>query len=180
MSFQPNAAAGGSSGVTFAVPLGGLPRIIARTTDSATRSATTTLADDTVLVFPIAANEVWRIDTYTLIVAANGGGTASTDDLKVGFSQPAGCAGNWGSVGAYAAELPAWSGMGLTGTPLGLLNSGSMSSALTANELGLAMTGVWVNGATPGNIGFQWAQNVSGASTILVARGSHMMGWRLE
>jgi len=119
------------------------------------RATTTTLADDTSLLFAIGASETWmaRFALYVLSASA-------TPDFKYTITVPSGASGNFresvgGTVVAFA-------------TPVTLALDAATDKILVV-EVSVA------NGVTAGNIALQWAQATSDATAVLLKAFSSVM-----
>jgi hypothetical protein len=147
----------------------GVPLVKRKPADESIDTSTTLQNDDD-LVFAVGANEEWggSIDLY---VASPALGTVG---FKVGLTIPAGAALEAvGSIVAEGSEGFCLAGPIAVGTPLAYTPSGVSEQALVHIHL-------WVlNGATPGNIQVQWAQNVSDGTTLQVIRGSKLVAHRI-
>ncbi len=115
-----------------------------------------TLQNDDELLFAIGANETWQFDCDIYYTANN-----ATADLKVTWVGPSGSTIIWSPVGKDASngtlDSTGANAGGVTGTMAG-----------TTGQLHQRHMGIIANGATPGNLQFQWAQNapVSANSTV--------------
>lgn len=80
-----------------------------------------------------------------------------------------------------------WSLTGLDGAGSSQSDNNTMDASATANVLGngvgtirhTRIKGFVVNGATPGNLQLQWAQNTANASDTTVRTNSAMKAWKL-
>jgi hypothetical protein len=142
---------------TFAIPSGsgGYIQIVRKTADE-TVNNTTTLQNDDELKFAVAASAIWQFECdiyYTAVGLA---------DLKVTWIGPAGSTVIWSQIGQDASNnvLPGTSAFAgaATGTAAGV----------TATMLHQHFIGVVSNGATPGDLQLQWAQNTLNASNATV------------
>jgi hypothetical protein len=150
-------AAGGS---------GGGPTVVIKSADE-TVTGSTTLQDDDDLLLALGANEVWE---FELVAWVTSNGTA---DVKVGFTAPAGATVEWSRPGMSNAA----------GTVLGTgIISGSGSSEGYFGSTGgslVRLIGRVENGATPGNLQMQWAQNTSDGVNTIVKKYSTLKGYQL-
>ena len=147
-----------------------LPDIYLKT-GTTTRTSTTTLADDPDLIVPVEANGIYLIQFWVKY----SGTTTSSALIKTGWSVPSGTSFNrqvmgpgsgatdtgadnmsshWGVHGSATAET--YGGRGTTGNQLWLMEWATVTV-----------------GSTAGNVGFQWAQNVSSATGSTVNAGSY-------
>lgn len=143
-----------------AVGSSGTSATVVRKTADETVTSSTTLQNDDHLTFAIAANEIWTVDYF--LVAGAGDEAA---DIKLDLAIPAGATyligvhGLTTGVTTYEGDLKAIADS--TPWSLGIDNAVRTTILLFATV---------VNGATPGNVVLQWAQNASsGTGTTLVA-----------
>lgn len=155
----------GSSGTVYrstgSIPGWVNPSATKRKAADTSRTSTTTVTDDPDLLFAVAANEV-RDFTAHLIFQS----TSATPDLKFTCAGPSGStvtyAGQWFSNGT-STIIPATSGGTTTACDVG----GNQISTVT-------ISGTCTNGATPGNLSIQWAQNTSNATAMILYAGSYL------
>jgi hypothetical protein len=130
------------------------------------RSNTTTLANDPDLTVPVVANGSYLF--LCLLFAT--GAAISTGDLKAAFAWPSGGSGKWGSAGfATGSAVPNWNAARTTtatSVPFGV--NGASSSWML-------LGGMLLNGATPGSLTLQWAQNTSNATATTLQLGSGLL-----
>lgn len=157
-------------------------KIVRRSANTAARNSGntgSTLTDDDAtggtLAFAIAANEVWFFQAWLYLTAAN-----ATMDSKFGWSVPAGATMLWGLPGAGntagSKGFGAWSS-----TDPGAINTESGSQLVNSAALtyGVSLAGKVVNGATPGTVTLQWAQNTANGSDLLLLADSILLLWRV-
>jgi hypothetical protein len=135
--------------------------VLKTSTESVTSSIT--LQNDDQLALPMSANAKYSFDAYIIY-----DGSASFD-LRAGFTVPSGAAITWSAFGPQ-------SGVGVTslnanavvtsGGALGLACGGAGTS------LGAGPRGYVSTAGTSGNLQFQFAQMVSGATATRVFLGS--------
>lgn len=135
------------------------------------RSNTVTLANDSDLLIPMAANGNYIFAAFLFMTAA----TIGTGDLAVAFTWPTatGALCSWGSAGLNSASaVPNWNGARNTSGSLVALgcNGASLTWALLA--------GSCQNGGTAGNLQLQWSQNVSNATATTLKARSAMFALR--
>jgi hypothetical protein len=138
-----------------------------KTADESVTSSTT-LQDDDHLTLPIGANEEWT----------------------VAYDLDAGTALHFGGI-KIAATVPSGATMNLTGSAVCDANTCFSGRTATSGIAAITMTPgidnnatirmtLWVlNGATPGNVTLQWAQNTSNATATTVRKGSFMQATRV-
>lgn len=142
---------------------------------SAGQSLTTqiVLQNATGLSFAIAANEEWICE-----VNCDMGAVLSTTGLQVAMNAPVGATMDFD---VNMSDIAVTAGNVLSGTT----QTVGAAIALPALTLaGITNAGVscdcWVlNGATPGTVQFQFAQNTSSGTALTLRRGSYILGWRI-
>lgn len=149
--------------------------LMAFATSVTTRTSTTTLADATGLVIPLAADALYALEGYLAYTAG------ATGDMKVAFTVPAGTTGHWalypiatastGSIGDLDARRQTSFGAGTTQAAGG---SDSFGGDLACPVLGYIDTA-----GTAGNLQLQVAQNTSSGTSTVIQSGSWLMVWRL-
>jgi hypothetical protein len=142
--------------------------IAKRKTADESVTSSTTLQDDDHLTFAIAANEEWTIQfllTY--------GDVLTTTGIKMAVTTPSGATqrifahfvGNGGDA-ALAASVT--------------VNTAFFSSTPSVSTQHVTTVNAWVlNGATPGNVTLQWAQNASSGTALTFKKGSFMQATRI-
>lgn len=132
-----------------------------RKTSTETVNGSDVLQNDDELLMAMAANEV--VAFVGVLFYASG----ATPDFKAAFTIPSGTI-IWGWAGnsiASTADALAYSTVSAaSGSALAIGGSGGTASAM--------IVGLAANGATPGNLQLQWAQNTSNASNTQVVAGS--------
>ncbi|KKM26367.1 hypothetical protein LCGC14_1585490 [marine sediment metagenome] len=135
-------------------------QVIVLKTSNETIISDTTLQNDDELLFTIGANETWVFEFFVVWRAHVDG------DIKFTITVPSGAAGQWvvsQQVGASSNE-PTYRGNTSFGTAIAILVDA------TSVRRGAHIWGAVRNGATPGDITLQWAQNSSsGTGTIVFA-----------
>jgi hypothetical protein len=143
--------------------------------ESVTNAGTgTTLQNDNELLAAVTANTNYKIDLVLLVVEAAGTGI----DIKVAWTQPAGCVldlgpvaphASWVSAAALEVEWAAWQAE--TGTTTASKSFGSTNSATFAYHF----RGTLRVGSTAGTFQLQWAQVNGSASALTVKAGSSLI-----
>lgn len=111
----------------------------------------TALQNDDDLTFPIAANETWVVE-WALYCDGS-----TTGDFRGAVAAPAGAAGIVSMIGQAQNATTAFGAI--------LNQAGALGAALGAGMVGAGTTlpivvrASVVNGATPGTVALQWAQN---------------------
>lgn len=147
-------------GIKWATPAPSLvfARIIKKADESI--QSTTTLQDDDELTVAISASTNYFVVVYLFLTSA------SNADLKYAFSVPSSptdsmkiLSGDWSCITDQNA-LPITTVQSIT---------------TTGSDVTVQVFGTLINGATAGNLVFQWAQTTSQASDTTVLRGSTMI-----
>jgi hypothetical protein len=142
----------------------------ARTTAATTFTSSTTYADITGLLLPVATNSVYKLDGWLRITGAN-----ATHDLKLQIVLPAGATIAWSAIGGNTAisAQPTTVDLGITtATNLG-------ARGTFAGSTSILLTGFITTGATAGSVQLQGAQNTSDPGVLSFDAGSemHLMLW---
>lgn len=149
------------------------PQLVRKTADTS-KSADTTYADDPHLVFAAEASAVYSMWGWVKYFAD------PTPDLKIQFSVPSGCLGEWGWM-MPGATTPG------TGTTTGY-SIRTETNDVTAGRTGYGtgdtqqmtpMGAIFRMNTTPGNIALQWAQNTSNATATTLYTDSWLMFQRI-
>jgi hypothetical protein len=142
--------------------------VVKRKTADESVTSSTTLQDDDHLTFAVGANEEW--EGLIRIAAAD---DLNTTGLKVAINTPAGA--------TMRADMVAFGGATTNyslSTTIGAAISAS--AAGIGSQSGFVLVHFWVlNGATPGNITLQWAQNTSDAAALIFRKGSSLVAHRV-
>jgi hypothetical protein len=133
------------------------PQTVRKTADE-TRSATTTLADDTHLVFAAEANAVYTMAGWIKFFAD------PTPDIKIQFSVPSGCLGEWGWLMPGSGTGAAGTGGYSIRTETNDVSSFRTGYGTSDTSQFTPMAGLFRMSTTAGNIALQWAQNTSSAT----------------
>ena len=130
-----------------------------------TVTSSTTLVNDTHLKFAVAANETYIFQAWLYTYAADG-----TPDIKVTFTGPSGSTVLWSSSQVIFNAGGA--------TTLTVVSPGATAADLfvDANLRAIQLYGTISNGATAGDLQFQFAQNTSSANGTSVKAGSSIFG----
>ena len=148
------------------------PQAVRKTADES-RSATTTLADDTHLVFAAEANAAYLMWGWIKYFADN------TPDIKMQFTVPTGCLGEWAWImpgaGTLAGSVNGYS-VRTESNDVGVVRTGYGTSNTDQNT---PVSGLFRMSSTPGNIALQWAQNVSDAAATILYTDSWLMFQRI-
>lgn len=138
------------------------PPSIKRKAADTSRNSTTTVTDDPDLLFAVAANEVWDFEAHLFVISAD-----ATPDFKFTCTGPSGSTVTYAGIrqddSGNATSIAATAGGTTT-----LVNMGSSQLNI------ITISGTCTNGATPGNLSIQWAQNVSNATNTTLKAGSFM------
>lgn len=131
--------------------------VIKTANETVTNNAT--LQDDDQLFFPIAANEKWA---FRFVLQAN---APATPDIKFAVTAPGGATCTVGVLDAEGAVAVGNLGCGV---------SSGLIVGNTTNDV-YEVVGTVVNGATPGNVTLQWAQNTANGAGSVVYAGSYLL-----
>lgn len=140
---------------------------IVKTSDQSVTSSTV-LVSDTQLQLPVLANASYIFGCYVDYEGA----AIGTGDLKHQWAQPATSAIRFTQT--YISTAGALGG-GVTQLGGDVLTAGTAGAGVLR---ALVMDGSLVNGATPGNVVFTWAQNTSSATATIVHAQSYL--WLLR
>jgi hypothetical protein len=128
-------------------------RAIVKATDE-TVASSTTLQDDNVLLFAIAASETWAFRFVLHLLSAS-----ATPDFKYTIAVPSGATGNFFDM--------------LANTVVAFAATSTVDLAAATAKV-LVIEGSVTNGATAGNVKLQWAQNTSDATATAVKAFSNL------
>lgn len=129
--------------------------------------ANTTAQNDDHLVATIAANETWL---FKMALFCTNSAAGSLNDIKLGFTFPAGATLIWGSHGADATTL----------TPNGTTSRQDWTTSTTTLSYGIYGTGNYLiivegclqNAGTAGSLQLQWALQTATGTTTTIKQGS--------
>ncbi len=178
-SASTNAAAFGQ--IPTAGGVGGFAKVVLRTGDSGTISSNNVLAADDTLLWTVGASDRWFFQGFLTFTAADSSGAALTADVQVGWTVPTGGAMQWGAFGGTGNTVAGYSVTASTSSPLAILSaSGALASGMVAGSVGLAIAGFYTgDGSHAGTVTLTWAQNTSNAATLLIAKNSTLVLWRI-
>ncbi|WP_407522676.1 hypothetical protein PDL71_15465 [Lacibacter sp. MH-610] len=130
---------------------------------SQVKNSDTTLANDTELVVPLSASNLYRVKFYVLLTTAN---AAMDYKFALNFS------GTTTSFYAKVKYVPA----GDVNENIVVQNSIISSTSVAAATSGVAYVEIdcIVDVLTSGSLGFQWAQDTSDAGNLTVLKGSYL------
>lgn len=149
-----------------------LPQTVRKTADTS-RSATTTFADDDHLTFAAEASAVYTMVGWIKYFASN------TPDIKIQFSVPSGCLGEWAWI------MPGATTLATTTTGYSIRTetndvSGSRTGYGTSDStMFTPISGLFRMSSTAGNIVLQWAQNTSDATATVMYTDSWLQFQRI-
>lgn len=169
-----------TTGVTGTLPVanGGTGQTVSQTilkwkANNESVSGSDTLQNDDDLVFAIGASEVWSVE-FRLIVSS----ASNTPDIKTLITVPSGATLAWGGTGlTVGATLNEGSVRFVTRDTA---NAGTEIAfgVVTTVATDLCLRALVINGATPGNVQLQWAQNTSNGTATVVNAGSYLVAVR--
>ena len=131
-------------------------------------TSSTTLQNDDHLVVTVEASAVYAVRGY---IAA--GQTAYSSDIKMAFSVPSGATFAGVMIGVESDTAA-------TNTPQGTLvgtsaNDFPLSTGGGGNYRGINITGILTTSATAGSFQYQWAQQTSSGTAVVVFAGSWLI-----
>lgn len=147
------------------------PHLIARKTADQSVTSSTVLVNDTHLLLPVAASEIWHVRVALDFTGANG-----TGDLKVAFTFPTSGDIRMG-MGTYTNAAGGVVNTGFSGTT-------TPTTALSFNARGatthtfLVIEGIFINSTNAGNLQLQWAQQTSSATATTLY--THSTLWAVK
>jgi hypothetical protein len=150
--------------------------VLARKSADQTVNNSTTLVDDTHLLFSVAANEVWLIHAYLLIDSAS-----TVADIKFHWTVPASATMVWGPTGGAEPSFTQWDAV-LTSTSADVLGTESGTQNFGTNSVptqGLLFAGVAAIAGTAGTVRLQWAQVTATVANTTLKTNSTLIGARL-
>lgn len=134
-----------------------------RTVDSSAVNNSTTMVNDTVMVWTgLLANAVYELHVMLRF------NSNSTADLKYGWTTPAGSTFSWESDGYNTTNARAINALGGAQQP-GFAGGGQGGTTDDAVEF----TGLLIMGSSSGTLQGQFAQNTANASNTVLKAGSH-------
>lgn len=135
----------------------------------------TTLVNDTHLVFPVAASEVWMFNTWLMFDGS------ATPDIKFHWTVPSSATMKWAPIGSDdASNFASW-GAALN-PALALLTESTtinFSTIGVGTTMGLGFAAIATIAGVAGNVQLQWAQNFANATDTIVRANSCIIGCRL-
>jgi hypothetical protein len=153
-----------------------VPHIVRRSSDASAIASNTTLASDSVLLWPVGANEVWFFQAFLLFGAAN-----VTMDAKIGWAVPASTTMQWGALGAAGSSVAGYQSNTTAGSPALMLDQTQALSVGLANGsvTGVNLAGVVTVSSTTGNVNIQFAQATSDVGNLVPKANSILILWRI-
>ncbi|MET7437934.1 hypothetical protein ACFYQQ_01275 [Streptomyces sp. NPDC005496] len=149
-----------------------LTQTVRKTADES-RSATTTYADDTHLVFAAEANAVYTMIGWVKYFAD------PTPDIKMKVTVPSDALGEWAwfmpGQGTAAANVLGYS----IRTDTTDINAGRTGYGTSDSQHYTPLGGLIRMGPTAGNISLQWAQNTSSATATILYTDSWLQFQRI-
>lgn len=166
----PTLAAG--QRITAALLRSMLPQTVRKTADTE-RPATTTYADDPHLTFAAEANAVYTMYGWIKYFAD------PTPDLKIQFSVPTGCLGEWGWLMPGSGSVAAGTAGYSIRTETNDVTQGRTGYGTSDSTHMTPMGGLFRMSSTAGNITLQWAQNTSNATATTLYTDSFLTFLRI-
>ncbi|GAI87761.1 unnamed protein product, partial [marine sediment metagenome] len=130
--------------------------IVCKAADQAVNNSVVLVNDDHLLL-TLGPNQVLLVELYLLE-----GSVSINSDFKAGWSYPAGCSIKWAIMKdpSTAGYAQGWRGVAPGKTAVSPKSEAqSDECASFAGTQGIRIIALVVNGATPGTLNFQWAQN---------------------
>lgn len=154
-----------ATGVAWATPAAGATIKSVRKSSDQTVTSSTTLVNDSQLLFAVEASATYIFQAWLYTYAADG-----TPDIKVTFTGPA------GSTVLWSSSQVIFNAGGTT--TLTVVSPGATTADLfvDSNLRAIQLYGTILNSSTAGNLQFQWAQNTSSANGTSVKAGSSIFG----
>ncbi len=176
-----DAAAFGQIPTAGGIGSAGFAKLVIRTGDSSTISSNNVLASDDTLLWAVGASDRWFFQAFLTFTGADSGGAAATADVQVGWSVPTGGAMQWGALGNTGSTFAAYGATATASSPIAVLTAASaFAQGGAAVSWGMSLAGFYTgDGSHAGNVNLQWAQNTSNAATLLIAKNSSLVLWRL-
>jgi hypothetical protein len=150
-----------------------VPHLIARKTSDQSVTSSTVLVNDTALLAPVLANEVWFLSWQLLWM-----GTQVSGDIDVVFTFPTGGAiahaAIWELASSNNKDALRWDA---TTSPTARNTPNSKGTGVVQST---TIEGIYTNGANAGNVQLQFSQNVSNATATTIKTHSMLMGTKLN
>lgn len=143
---------------------------VRKTADQSVTSSTV-LVDDTALVLPLLANEIWQFKFFVVY------GAGTVGDMKLGYTFPTG--GDLRMSGPAALDAGGTLAYYIFSTTTSPTTARTFIGNGVASYVTLPMEGVFVNGANAGNLTLQFAQNTSDATSTTVKANSTLWAVKL-
>lgn len=146
---------------------------VVRKTADESRTATTTFADDTHLVFAAEASAVYTMWGWIKYFAD------PTPDLKIQMAVPTGCLGEWAWIMPGSGTLASGTAGYSVRTETNDVNVGRAGYGTSDSQHNTPISGLFRMSSTAGNISLQWAQNSSSATATILYTDSWLMFQRI-
>jgi len=138
-------------------------------------TSSTTLQDDNHLTLAVAASAKY---VFKLMLLGQSAGSSTTGDIKVGFTFPTGSTVHFTGTGPNNADLSGASSSNSNGEWIARNNATSGSTTIpygmSGVPIGIVITGSITTTSTAGNLRLQWAQNTSDSNATSLLTGSWM------
>ncbi len=145
------------------------PHLLVRKTADESVASSVAFQADEVLLFPVAANEIWLTEWVLLYTAA------AAADLQYRFTFPTGGSLVHTSIFPNAADTVAWQSSSGTTSPTTAIQVAGNAAILVLHDFRL----VYINGANAGNVVLEWAQVTSNATATVMKANSTLWGVKL-
>jgi hypothetical protein len=143
------------------------PHLVVRKTADESVVSNDVPQDDDVLLLAVLANEVWQFELHLI--------TTGLFDFLGQITFPSGRI-DGSAVHTNPSTVIAMTNLGSSATPSQQWSARADSTSVPRMH---SVTGVFANGATPGNLRLQWSQNVSGGTATIVKANSTLWATKL-
>lgn len=144
-------------------------KLVRKTADESVTSSTT-LQNDTHLLFAVAANEVWLFEAFLAVEGSDAG------DFKLAFKVPSGATLIWAAHGVRTGATTATDD--INAIVIEVDDSPATYGSAAASDVGIFVKGTIVNGANAGDLQLRWAQATSDGTPTKVLANSWLKGFR--
>jgi hypothetical protein len=131
-----------------------------------TRTATTTLADDSALTRAFEANDVVEVEALLWVTSP------MSADIKLQLAVPAGSTGIWGAATGFGTGAGTTDGFGKNAAFSVSPTNSDVTLGTTGSLQVICLRGVIALGGTAGSITVRWAQGTSDAGDTVVKQNS--------
>lgn len=154
--------------------LDNLREIRIRKTADESVTSNASLQDDNDFFFPVDVNEIWHVQLWLFF-----GSTSTTPDFRWGFTAPAGCSGYAGELGPAFSVTDGDEELSTFHFGLNLAGGFRLGSGGFPRQTAFVWATV-VNGANAGTVQFQWCQDTSNATAMILYQNSVLIAKRIS